>query len=177
MNRLNGIENALAWGTGVVAMVFLLFLMLGTSADVASRFFLGSSIPGVFELAELALVVCVLFGLGWTQQDRKHIRVTILTERLPPGVSAALEALAWTATAVFLMIIAAPASHEAWLSTLEREFRWGVVRMPVWWVKIIVALGLWLASLQMLKCAAEALIGRGQTGTDRNVNTQDPPHV
>ncbi|SEO74295.1 TRAP transporter small permease [Aquisalimonas asiatica] len=177
MNLLNRFETLFAWVTGVIAMAFLLFLMVGTSSDVASRFFLGNSIPGVFEMAELAMVVCVMFGLGWAQQGRKHIRVTLLVDRLPPRARAGLEAFAWIATAILLMLIAAPATQEAYHSTLDREFRWGVVRMPVWWVKIIVALGLWLASLQMLKCAVEALAGGGRMNTGRPTEQQDVPHA
>ncbi|MDZ7810008.1 MAG: TRAP transporter small permease [Arhodomonas sp.] len=158
MKRLQRIENVLAWLTGIVATAFLLFLMLGTTLNVASRFVLGSPIPGVFELSALGMAVTVMFGLGWAQQRRKHIRVTFIAERLPPGPRAALEAFAWVVTAALLVLIAIPSSQEAYHSMVNGEFRWGIVNIPVWWVRIIIALGLWLAALQMLKCAIEALL-------------------
>ena len=34
-------------------------------------------------------------------------------------------------------------------SFLDKEFRWGIIQMPIWWVKIVVACGLVLALIQM----------------------------
>lgn len=171
------IETIVTWATGIIASVFLIYLMIGTSADVASRFLLGPSIPGVFELAELSLVVCVLFGLGWTQQSRRHIRVTLLVDRLPKRARIWLEAIAWLGTGLLLILMAVPATQEAYHSTLDREFRWGVVRMPVWWVRIIVALGLWLAAAQMIKCAVDAVLRPESEKQMSNDKDQGIPHA
>ena len=52
--------------------------------------------------------------------------------------------------AVFLLIITVPTIEGAYSSFLDKEFRWGIMQMPIWWVKIIVACGLFLAFLQMV---------------------------
>ena len=42
-----------------------------------------------------------------------------------------------------------PATQEAIYSISIWEFRWGYVQMPIWWTTAGVAIGLWLAALQM----------------------------
>ena len=73
--------------------------------------------------------------------------------------------------------MAVPATQEAYHSTLDREFRWGVVRMPVWWVRIIVALGLWLAAAQMIKCAVDAVLRPESEKQMSNDKDQGIPHA
>ena len=157
MRMFKRLESWLSSATGAIAILFLAVMMLATSVDATLRFFFNKPIAGVFEVAEMAMVVLVFFGLGWTQQDRKHIRATMLTERLPRRWQAFFDAIAWAACAFFLLVLAVPATEAAKESFAIREFRWGVVQMPIWWVKIILAVGLWLGALQMIYCLAGSL--------------------
>lgn len=142
---------------GAIATAFLLFLMFGITLDAIVRFIYGHSVPGFFEMSELSLVVIVFFGLGWTQMDDAHIRVTLLHNKVPPRVAQWMDALAWLAAAVVLAVLAYPATSDALESVEIREFRWGYVEVPVWWTKLIVAAGLWFGALQMLCQAGCAL--------------------
>lgn len=157
MKFLKRIETVLAAITGAIAIMFLVFMMLGTSLDATMRFLFNRPISGVFELAELAMVICVFFGLGWAQQDRKHIRATMLIERFGPRGRAIADLIAWACSALLLLVLALPATSAAVESFSIREFRWGSMQLPIWWVKIILAAGLWLAFAQMLWCCIEAM--------------------
>lgn len=149
MQQLGRCLNKLAQVFGMLAVFFLFFLMVGTSLDVLVRSLSGKPISGVFELSELSMVLIVFLGLGWTQIDDAHIRVTVVAERCSPFWQAVLNGIALLLGALLLGILAYPATQDAIHSFEIREFRWGHIAFPIWWAKIALAMGLWFASLQM----------------------------
>lgn len=148
MRQLENFFRTVSNGFGAVALVFLMFLMLGTTLDAAARGIWGRPISGVFELAELSMVLVVFLGLGWTMLDNAHIRVTLLVERMPPWAARIAETLSWGFAALLLLILAVPSTQDAAHSFAIREFRWGYIEFPIWWAKIVLAAGLWFGFLQ-----------------------------
>lgn len=149
MQSLDKLITALANLFGYIALLFMGFLMIGTTVDITVRAIHGRAISGVFEMAELSMVLVVVLGLGWTKLDGAHIRVTMLIERFSGNQRKVAEIISWGFAAAVLLILAIPATEEAINSFAIREFRWGYVEFPIWWVKIILALGLWFGFLQM----------------------------
>lgn len=146
---LQKIESRLACVTGSVAAAALLFMMVSTALDATSRSLFNFPLPGVYEFSEISMAIIVYLGLLWTQYDKKHIRVSIISERSSNRGRLAWESVAWFFAALFLIFIAVPSTEGAYASFMDREFRWGIMQMPIWWVKIIVACGLLLAFIQM----------------------------
>ncbi|MBR9926077.1 MAG: TRAP transporter small permease [Gammaproteobacteria bacterium] len=150
MYVLKRIESRLASITGVMAAAALLFMMVSTALDATSRSLFNFPLPGVYEFSEISMAIIVYLGLLWTQYDRKHIRVSLISENRNKRTRNVLESIGWLFAAVFLLIITVPTIEGAYSSFLDKEFRWGIMQMPIWWVKIIVACGLFLAFLQMV---------------------------
>ncbi len=146
---------------GRMALLFMAFLMLATTVDVTIRAITGKPISGIFELSEIAMALIVFLGLGWTQLDDAHIRVTALTQIASPRVRRIMDTLAWASAALALGLLALPASEDAARAFAIREFRWGHIEFPIWWAKIALAAGLWFATVQMSFAALGALIGEG----------------
>ncbi|MBA4501677.1 TRAP transporter small permease [Marinobacterium marinum] len=143
-------EARLANTTGCIAAAAILLMMLSTALDATSRSLFNFPLPGVYEFSEISMAIIVYLGLLWAQGDKKHIRVSLISEKRPAHIQQFWEGIAWLCAAVFLAIISIPSIEGAYSSFMDREFRWGIFQMPIWWVKIIVAFGLTLASLQML---------------------------
>lgn len=150
MQRVDFILRKISDIFGYAALFALIFLMMGTTIDVILRNLFDISLLGVFELSELAMVLVVCLGLGWTFIDDGHIRVSLLVEKLSPRTTLLANAVAGFVVTVFLFFLAYPSTIEAIRSTSIQEFRWGVVEIPIWWAKIILSICLWFTFLQFL---------------------------
>lgn len=157
LNRsLNRISGLFTW----IALLFLAFMMLAITVDVIARGASGRTVPGLFEMSELSMVMVVFMGLGATLIDDAHIRVTLLSDRMSPKISRLMGGAGWLCAALTFLLLAWPATDEAIYSFSIREFRWGYFEVPVWWAKIAVAIGLWFAALQALVHALRVATGQ-----------------
>lgn len=150
MEKVNLLLTKLSNLLGYIAIVFLVFLVVGTTADVILRNFFDISITGIFEVSELSMVLVVCLGLGWTFIDNGHISVTLLIDKMSTRHKAAVNMLTGLVVVVFLFCLAYPSTIEAIRSTSIREFRWGVVEVPIWWSKVVLSGCLWFTCLQFL---------------------------
>ena len=87
-------------------MFLILPLMLLTTVDVISRAAWDRPIPGIVELSSYALDVFILLGLAYTQQVKGHVRVSMLTSRLPPRAQLFLEIFV-TLLSLFIIVLLA----------------------------------------------------------------------
>lgn len=72
-------SRALAYVAGIT----LLMMMFLVSADVTGRYVFTAPITGALEITEMLLVVSVFFSISYTETIGAHIRVRLLSSRLP----------------------------------------------------------------------------------------------
>jgi TRAP-type C4-dicarboxylate transport system permease small subunit len=134
----------------LISVICLVIMILSTTLDATARFVFNNPVPGMFELNEVILVVCVFMGVAWTQLKRGHIRVEVIVVRFSPRVRHILNAISWLVTLIFVAILCYQ-SYQGFLESYSiREFRWGSVQMPIWWAKGLIPLGLLLLLVQLV---------------------------
>jgi TRAP-type transport system small permease protein len=141
--------QVLIW-LGTLAGIIAFVVMWLIDVNAVTRKLFNAPVPGSFELTEAALVLIVFLGLAYTQQRRGHIRVTLLTRRMPLGLRHFLFILAMLVGAALTAWYAYAAYTFALRSFKLNEQQWGVIVFPVWPVKASIAVGMALLSLQFL---------------------------
>ena len=127
-------------------MFLILPLMLFTTADVIGRAAWARPIPGIVELSGYALDVFILLGLAYTQQVKGHVRVSMLTSRMPPRAQAFIEIVV---TCLSLFIIALLA-WQGLVVGLEETAVSDMLRVAQRPFKLLVGVAAFLLCLELL---------------------------
>lgn len=104
MKYLESISNILNRISMVLGGVSVLALMALATGNVVLRIF---HLPfrGAYEIVSFLGAVVIAFALGYTQKNRDHIVVDILSERYPKKLKAAVDALADVVIMTFFGIV------------------------------------------------------------------------
>jgi len=135
VDRLARFMNACAGWLFVACAGFIAF-------DVLARKFLGFSSQSTLEISGYMLGVGIAWGLAGALEDRAHVRVDVLIQRIPVAYRGYLHWLALASLAVFAGFLV----YGAWVTTLESwEFKAtdnSLLKTP-----LIIPQGLWLIGL------------------------------
>jgi TRAP-type C4-dicarboxylate transport system permease small subunit len=148
--RVSGFYRLFVTGLAVISCLTIAIMMFSTTIDTVLRYLFNRPIPGVFELNEVILVVCVFMGVAWCQVERGHIRVTVGLVRLSPRKAVILDTMVWIVALAFVLVLAQQTWHDAVYAYSIKMFRWGKVQMPIWWARALVPIGLWLLAIQLI---------------------------
>lgn len=141
-----------------VGMGWVMVMMLLTTIDVAGRYFLSKPIPGAIEMSEFMLAIFGMLGMAYTQKAGANIRVTMLTDALPPVLKRLLE----TITLLLSFQIVAMLAWYGIVSGIE-ELHAGTTTdtlgIPLYPLYFLLCLGAGLLCLELLMNIIETLIG------------------
>lgn len=133
-------------GVCYAGMLLIVPLMLLTSADVIGRAAWARPIPGIVELSSYMLDVFILLGLAYTQQVKGHVRVSMLTSRLPQRAQQSLEILV-TLLSLFIMVLLA---WQGWVVGMEETAVSDMLRIPQRPFKLLVGVAAILLCLELV---------------------------
>jgi TRAP-type C4-dicarboxylate transport system permease small subunit len=145
-------------GFGWIATVATFAMMLLVVANILGRYLINKPVAGTLEITESLLVLIIFLSLGLTQYDGGHIRVTLLTRRLPPAHARIATVLSMLIGAAFFAWCAYAAWNFALQSYSFNEYEWGTVVFPLYPVKFVVFLGILLLAIQFLFDAIAEII-------------------
>lgn len=128
-----------------LGMILLIPMMLLTSTDVVGRALWSRPIYGTVELSSYMLAVFILLGIAYTHQVKGHVRVTMLTSRLPRKASSALDLV----TILLSMFIIGLIAWQGWVVGMEERAVSDMLRVPQRPFKLLVSVAAFLLCLEL----------------------------
>lgn len=151
---INRISLYAAYGAGICATLLVVLVL----AEICRRTFFNSSFLWTFEISSWLLVAFAFLGMGYTLQSGGHVRVTLLTSRLPKQVQTWLE-LILSLIGAAMFIYFAFFLFEGMVSAYQMgEVGTSVLEPPVFLIWAAGFVGLAIFSLQFVGVFLENLI-------------------
>ncbi len=157
MQRLARFVERLSYGTGYAAGAVLLAIVVLTMLEVVSRYVLKNPMILSDELGGYAMVAVSFLGLAYCAQEKGHIRITFIVERLDPRTTGYIRIAS-------LVLGLACVSVAAWVSwkflgdSFTRDMRSNsLLRTPLKWPQMAIPAGFTLFALVLLGQLVKAL--------------------
>jgi TRAP-type C4-dicarboxylate transport system permease small subunit len=128
-----------------VGMVLLIPMMLLTTTDVVGRALWSRPIYGTVELSSYMLAVFILLGIAYTHQAKGHVRVSMLTSRLPMRAGLAME----IATILLSLFIFGLLAWQGWVVGMEERAVSDMLRIPQRPFRLLVSVAASLLCLEL----------------------------
>ena len=161
LSALNWCLDKAVTSLNALGTLIIIALMVLICSDVVSRNAFGHSLPGVIELAELAIVSIVFLQIADTLKSGKLMRSDALIRKLAqsqPRVALVLN-IVFDATGALLFYFIANGAIDRFLKAWSGGFytgNLGSFTVPTWPMELCVALG---SSLMFLLFATQSLKG------------------
>lgn len=170
MHLLDTITRTISIAFAICASTVIAIIMVLTTADVIKRFLTGSSIPGVTEFSEVFLVAAVYLGLAFAMRIGAHIGVDIVIMRMRPKMSRIVQIVGMSLAIIVLVWMTIETTGAALHSISINEFRYGLIKVPVWPAKVIVPVGLTALVLECVRYIGDLLTSPKSPALDESGN-------
>lgn len=135
----------------------LLGIVALTMAEVVSRYVLKDPLILADEFGGYALVAISFLGMAYCAQERGHIRITFIVERISP-LKAGRIRVATLALAFALVAIAAWVTWQFLGDSFARDMRSNsMLRVPLKWPQLAMPVGFTLFAVVVLGQLAQAI--------------------
>lgn len=143
--------GALAFGVLGITLVSVL--------NVLMRNFFGGSLSWAVEINQAFMVLITFLGIGYAARLGRHIRMTAIYDELPRAARKVLMTVITLATAALLLYLAWHAIF--YVQHVQRSnIITPALRLPLFWIYLVVPAGLALCGVQYLLAAARNLAER-----------------
>jgi TRAP-type transport system small permease protein len=128
------------WLNGVSAAV-LVGMMLLVAANVFGRYLFNYPILGTLELTEFSMVASVYLALSFTQLEKAHINIDLMTMLLSSRKALACNLVTYLMGFIFFALIVWQGARMTLESYVMREVTFGTIEMLEWPFKFFVPFG------------------------------------
>ncbi len=145
-------------GARVLVMIAVVFMMLITVVDVVLRKFFLSPILGVTEYSQMIMVIILLAAASTGMADG-HIKVDLVTSRLPGKVQRVLEIITLILTCAMALLMATSVAYAGYKAVLS-GLKFLTVKISQAPFIFLYALGLFVLAIAAVCLLIEAIRGK-----------------
>jgi len=137
----------------------LVFIMIfPTTVDVILRYVFNAPLPEIFQLTEFMMVGLVYLAIAYVQSLKEHIKIEIVTSRLPLRIQEGLDLFGYAIGLLIFSIITWQSGRQAWEAWVTQDYTMGIVHFPLWPAKSILSLGTGLFCIRLILDIVHSLI-------------------
>jgi TRAP-type mannitol/chloroaromatic compound transport system permease small subunit len=160
---LDVVDNISEW-SGRIAWVLIPILMLSVTYEVITRYIFHTSNIWAFYTDQLLLIIIVGTGGSWALLHRGHVNVDIVYSHFSRRVKAIADVITYPIIFAVLMVLLREFGSNAFDSLRLRETTQSTWAPPVYPIKLLALLGIFIFLLQSLtkfvRDLVEAITGR-----------------
>lgn len=143
LSRCTTLFSALSAGA-IVGIMLLICL------NVLLRPF-GLSVPGLVEIVEVLMPASAFLAAAGCQRGGHHVSMDLVVTKLDASTRRIVVAIANLVSIGFLMWLTFATTLGAWHSWQLGETRFGVLQIPIWPTRILIAMGSLLWTLEVIR--------------------------
>jgi TRAP-type transport system small permease protein len=136
---------------GMAGTVCILILMCLTTADVVLRYVFNRPINGAYEISEILMLSAVFLGMGYTQLFHEHVNADLFVNRLSEHTKLILETALFFPALFIYGLLVWRGSVGFWESWTSGEYRWGLIRIPLWQARLMVPMGAFVLCMTLIQ--------------------------
>lgn len=136
---------------GAVAAGILLFVVLLTSVEVGTRFFLNFPIVWSVEISEYALLFITFLTAAWVLRGEGHVTVDLVLNCFKPRTRFMIRSVTYIITAVGCLVIGYYSSLATWRQYETHTFSPSFLNIPNAYTMFIIPIGFFLLFIQLLR--------------------------
>jgi TRAP-type transport system small permease protein len=148
-----------------IAFVAVCFICLIVLANVGGRYFFRSPFMGTIEIVELVMVIVVSVAVPFAALRDRHIRVDLIISRLPKRLKVAVLTLGLLLSTAIFGLVTYQCAVVALSYLVKTEQVTHVLSIPYVPFRFMLAVGMLLLTLELLKHAVNTILGQ-ETGRD-----------
>lgn len=142
-------KDKLYLASGIASGVCIILIMLIILAQIIGRIF-GFIVPSAEDFSGYCLAAATFLGLAYTFKTGGHIRVTLLTQRLPDRVATGLDKVVLLAALGLTTFMSFYSIHLIWESYIFEDVSYGYIPVPLWIPQLPVGIGCLALNLAVL---------------------------
>jgi TRAP-type transport system small permease protein len=150
LKKIEAIYSKIEFFFLMVSGSTVIFSMFLITVDVIMRNVFNNPIAGVIEILNISLIVIVALGFSYVQGKKENIVIEIATNKLPPFLKNLLDLVGFIIGLAVMAVITWKCGFNAILSYTAQEYTMGLIKIPLWPSKLLLAIGMATLSLRLL---------------------------